>query len=80
MGNFVIPQGEFKSYAGVLLGDTIEGSIMSPEGETSKTINTKIRLVFERVEDVEKLIVNLKKVKQVLANVEVSRILKPGDN
>jgi hypothetical protein len=79
MGNFILPVVNPK-FAGILLGDTLEGNIMTPEGETSKTINTKIRICFEKVEHVDKMIESLKKVKKVLAGMEVSRIIKPGDN
>tara|TARA_Y100000310_G_scaffold256537_1_gene264363 strand:- start:356 stop:655 length:300 start_codon:yes stop_codon:yes gene_type:complete len=79
MGNFVLPVDKPK-FAGVLLGDKVEGTIQDMKGKTSAEIHAKIRLCFERVEDVDLLIDNLKKVKKALGNIEVSRIFKPGHN
>ncbi|MAE81432.1 MAG: hypothetical protein CMB80_01760 [Flammeovirgaceae bacterium] len=79
MGNFVIPVDK-PQYAGVLLGDKVEGTIEDMQGKTSAEIHAKIRLCFERVEDVDLLIDNLQKVKKALGNIEVSRIFKPGHN
>ncbi len=70
------------TYAGVLLGEVKEeeSSIIKLQGKNSEEINTKIRLVFQETKSIDLLIESLKKAKRVIADEEITRIIKPGGN
>lgn len=71
------------TYAGVLLGEVKEeekSTIIQLQGKNSEEINTKIRLVFQETKSIDLVIESLKKAKRVIADEEITRIIKPEVN
>ena len=78
VANFEIGSGE-EFFAGVLLGEGVKNKIVTIDNNQDKDsgeINTKIRLCFEEIKSIDVLIEALKRAKKVIANAEISRIIK----
>jgi hypothetical protein len=82
VANFEIGVGE-DFFAGVLLAEGIKNKIVTIDNNQDKDsgeINTKIRLCFQEIKSIDVLIDALKRAKKVIAQAEVTRILKPDLN